>query len=228
MRFTAAARLRLPTGGGRPAQWSRASANVPVPAARRGVYNAFAAHVLADSSAGRSSSGSPSPCSFSQVVSSTIPSGWRVAAVWNALTALSVRTPNTPSISPGLKSNSTSLRCSSATCGPSLPRASVCCIESPMRLSFPLINDQCTLSKPDYRPNLDQLTGANRPHRTAATAMAPTFRACSPALDLAPLRHSRRPRSDPLGVLLAEVLNAGDGRSAAGGGVRPPAVVVAH
>jgi predicted GIY-YIG superfamily endonuclease len=31
-----------------------------------------------------------------------------------------------------------------------------------------------------------------------------------------------------LAVLLAEVLNAGDGRSAAGGGVRSPAVVVAH
>lgn len=35
-------------------------------------------------------------------------------------------------------------------------------------------------------------------------------------------------QSQVLGVLPAEVLNAGDGRSAAGGGVRPSAVVVAH
>jgi hypothetical protein len=68
-----------------------------------------------------------------------------------------------------------------------------------MRLSFPLVSDQCTVSKPDDRLSLvDELAGANCPHRTAAAAMAPIFRAFSLALDLALLRHSRRPRSDPL------------------------------
>jgi hypothetical protein len=38
----------------------------------------------------------------------------------------------------------------------------------------------------------------------------------------------RAAAGERLGVLLAEMLNAGDGRSAAGGGVRPSAVVVAH